>query len=152
MRAHYASRLRVWRDICIVVGGGVGAVYFWSSSSFHWLGIALLVLSSALTLELIAAFVVIPIWVFRRNPKLRDEFSFRISQEGVHYDTLHIGTQLQWNLFTQTLVDSYSYLLYWESRAFVLIPKRVFQSAEQQRTFEELLAEYVPKTAKKQIR
>lgn len=144
MRAHYASRLRVWRDICFVVGGGIGTVYFWSSRSFHWLSVVLLVLSAALAVELIAAFLIIPIWVFRRNPKLRDQYAFTISRDGVHYDTLHIGTQLQWDLFTKTLVDSHSYLLYWDSRAFILIPKRVFQSNEQKTTFEELLAEHIP--------
>lgn len=103
-------------------------------------------------LELIVAFLVIPIWVFRRNPKLRDEYSFTISEEGVHYETLHIGTGLQWSLFTKTLVDSCSYLIYWDSRAFILIPKRVFQSIEQQRTFEQLLAEYIPGHTEKDTR
>jgi hypothetical protein len=149
MRAHYASYLRVRRDICIVVASGVAAAYLWPSASFHWLGVMLLVLSVAVTLILIAAFIVIPPWVFRRNPKLRDEYSFEISPEGIHYSTLHIDTRLQWSLFTRTLIDSHSYLLYWDSRAFVLIPKRVFQTREQQTTFEQLLAEYVPEKAGK---
>src|SRR5271169_6455226 len=93
MRAHYASELRVRRDICIVVVGGMAAAYLWSSRSRHWLGVALLVLSAAVALILIAAFVVIPPWLFRRNPKLKDQFSFKFSEEGVHYDCLHIRSE-----------------------------------------------------------
>jgi len=149
MRAHYASYLRVWRDICIIVVAGTAAAYLWSVPGFHWLGVALFVLSAAMALILIAAFAVIPPWVFRRNPKLQDEYSFEISPEGIHYGTLHIDTHLQWSLFTRTLMNSHSYLLYWDSRAFILIPKRVFQTSEQQTAFEQLLAEYVPEKAGK---
>jgi len=149
MRAHYASYLRVWRDLCIIVVAGTAAAYLWRVPGFHWLGVTLLVLSVSMALILIAAFVIIPPWVFRRNPKLRDEYSFEISPQGIHYATLHIDTHLQWSLFTRTLIDSHSYLLYWDSRAFVLLPKRVFQTIEERTTFEQLLAEYIPEKARK---
>jgi hypothetical protein len=47
------------------------------------------------------------------------------------------------------LVDAYSYLLYWGTRTFTIIPKRVFQNTEQQGAFEQLLAERVPKIVRK---
>ncbi len=150
LRAHYASYLRIWRDLLIIVVSGVGAAYLWRVPSLRWPAVALLCLSVAMAAILVAAFLIIPPWVFRRNPKLKGEFSFNISQEGIRYDTSHIATQLEWPLFTKALVDSYSYLLYWDSRAFIVIPKRVFQTIEQQRAFEELLSSCLPESVKGQ--
>ena len=150
LRAHYASYLRIWRDLFIIVVSGAGAAYLLRIPSLHWLAVGLLCLSIAMSAILVAAFLVIPPWVFRRNPKLQGEFSFNVSQDGVRYATSHIVTQLDWPIFTKTLVDSHSYLLYWDSRGFIVIPKRVFQTREQQKSFEELLSSCLPESVKRQ--
>ena len=47
-------------------------------------------------------------------------------------------------MYSRALVDARSYVLYYGSRRFTVIPKRVFESSEQQQAFEQLLAEHVP--------
>jgi hypothetical protein len=98
---------------------------------------------------LLAAFVILPPLAFRLEPKYRDDYSLIFSPEGIHFRTVHIDSQLQWSLYSRALVDAYSYLLYSGSRTFSVIPKRVFESSEQERAFEELLARHVPKIVKK---
>jgi len=41
------------------------------------------------------------------------------------------------------LIDAHSYILYYGSRQFTVVPKRVFQSVEQQQAFEQLLTQHV---------
>ncbi len=85
----------------------------------------------------------IPPLAFRREPKFRDDYLLTFSQEGIHFGTAHVDSHLQWSLYSRALVDAYSYVLYYGSRQFTVIPKRVFQSAEQQQIFEQLLTRYV---------
>jgi hypothetical protein len=102
-----------------------------------------------LILMLVAAFLIIPPLAFRREPKFRDEYSLTFSEEGVHFRTAHIDSHLQWKMYSRALIDKYSYVLYYGSNHFSVIPKRVFQSAEQQATFEELLKRYVPEIVRR---
>jgi hypothetical protein len=86
--------------------------------------------SVVLVLMLFAAFVVIPPLAFRSEAKFRDDYSLTFSQEGIHFRTAHIDSQLQWDLYSRALIDRHSYVLYYGSRQFTVIPKRVFQSAD----------------------
>ena len=97
------------------------------------------VTSAFLVLILIAAFVVLPPLAFRYEPKFRDEYSLMFSPDGIHFHTAHIDSNLAWNLYSRALVDAHSYVLYYGSRTFTVIPKRVFQNTEQQAAFDQLL-------------
>ena len=149
LRADYASRLRLRLDIVAAIVLAALAAYSWHSPDYHWLSVVSVVASLALVLILFAAFVVIPPLAFRREPKFRDDYSLTFSQEGIHFRTAHIDSQLQWNLYSRALVDGHSYVLYYGSRQFSVIPKRVLQSAEQQQTFEQLLTQHVPKIVRR---
>jgi len=143
LRAHYASRLRLRLDIVAAIVLVVLGAYLWHSPNDRWLGVACVAVSAVFVLILIAAFTVIPRLAFRREPKFRDDYSLTFSQEGIHFVTAHIDSQLQWSLYSRALVDAHSYVLYYGSRQFTVIPKRVFQSAEQLQIFEQLLTQHV---------
>ena len=150
LRAHYASRLRLRVDVVVtLVLVGIGAC-LWRRPSLHWLGVACVTMAVVFVLLLIAAFTVIPALAFRREPKFRDEYSLTFSEEGVHFRTTHIDSQLQWSLYSRALVDAYSYLLYHGARQFTVIPKRVFESAEQQQAFEQLLTRHVSRIVRRE--
>ena len=149
LRAHYASRLRLRTDVFVVVMlVGIGA-YLWTLPATRWLGAIGIVLGLGFAGLLCAAFTILPVLVFRREPKLRDEYSLVFSAEGIHYRTAHIDSQIEWNLYSRALVDAHSYLLYYGSRQFTVIPKRVFGSPEQQEAFEQLLTRHVPRIARR---
>jgi len=52
-------------------------------------------------------------------------------------------------MYSRALIDEHSYVLYYGSRQFTVIPKRVFQNAEQQQIFEQLLTQHVSKIARR---
>lgn len=109
----------------------------------------MLAVSGISALMLLAVFTVIPKIVFRSQPKFRDDYSLRFSPQGIHFRTAHIDSDLQWGIYTSALVDAHSCILYYGSRQFTVIPKRVFQDGSQQQTFERLLAQNVSKIADK---
>ena len=145
MRAHYATRMRLWLDIPVIVVAGIAGVYLWHSTTEHWLSAMLIGVSVLLSLILVAAFLIIPPLAFRREPKFRDEYSLTFSQESIHFKTAHIDSVLQWSMYSRALIDAHSYVLYYGTGSISVIPKRAFESADQQRDFEQLLVQHVPK-------
>src|SRR4029077_890140 len=135
VRAHYASRLRLPLDVAVIVGVAVVGAYEWRSGS-HGFGITLISVSGIFALMLVAAFAVIPTIAFRRQLKFRDDYSLSFSPQGIHFQTAHIDSDLKWGMYTGALVDAYSFILYYGSQQFTVIPKRVFQNASQRQTFE----------------
>jgi hypothetical protein len=107
------------------------------------MGLTCVVVAVVFGLLLVATFTVIPLVAFRREPKFRDGYSLTFSAEGIHFCTVHIDSQLQWNIYSRALVDTHSYILYYGTHQFTVIPKRVFQSAEQQQAFEQLLTQQI---------
>jgi hypothetical protein len=149
LRAHYASRLRLRLDIVVaIVLSGIGA-YLWRSPDVHWLGVGCVLVAALFVLMLVAAFIVIPRIAFRREPKFRDDYALTFSPDGIHFRTAHIDSQLQWSMYSSALVDAHSYVLYYGSQHFTIIPKRVFQSAEDQQAFEQMLTQQVPKIVRR---
>jgi hypothetical protein len=149
MRLHYASVLRLKLDIVVIVVVASLGVYELQTPDSRWYGIVSLSLSAVLALLLVAAFWVIPVLAFRREPKFRDEYSLTFSPEGIHFHTAHIDSQIQWSLYSRALVDAYSYVLYYGTRSFSVVPTRVFENADQRAAFDRLLSEKIPKIIRK---
>jgi hypothetical protein len=131
-----------WDIVATVVLIGAGAYLCWSQGP-DWLGMGCLVVGIAFAMMLVVAFLVIPPLAFRREPKFRDDYTVTFSPEGIHFHTQHVDSQLQWSLYSRALVNANSYILYYGSHQFTVIPKRVFQSAEQQQAFDQLLTQHI---------
>lgn len=149
MRAHFASRLRLKFDIVVVLALALFGAYAWRSLDSPVYGMVLVVVSAVFFLVLIAAFGVVPVAIFRREAKFRDEYSLTFSAEGIHFRTVHIDSQLQWSMYDSALVDAHSFILYYGARSFTVIPKRVFATAGQQAAFERLIETKIPAIFKK---
>jgi hypothetical protein len=150
LRAHYASRLRLRFDFAaVLIGIAVGA-YTWRSPDLHWISVACLTGSIVLALVLIVGFAVVPPLVFRSQSKFRDDYSLAFSPENIHFRTAHIDSVLEWSLYSRALIDAHSYILYYGSRQFTVIPKRAFESVEQQLAFEKMLSERVSQVDKRE--
>jgi len=149
LRAHFSSRLRVRLDIAAAIVVALFGAYEWRSPDYHWFGVVSVGASVVLVLVLLTAFVAVPPLIFRSEPKFRDDYSLTFSQHGIHFRTAHIDSQLQWSMYLRALIDEHSYVLYYGSRQFTVIPKRVFQNAEQQQLFEQLLTQHVSKIVRR---
>jgi hypothetical protein len=144
VRANFGSRTRIWCDIIVsIIVAGLG-VYLLKSQELRT-GIVFIGLAAVFVVVLIAGLTVIPTITFSHTPKFHDEYSLAFSQEGIHFRTSQIDSQLKWNTYLRVLIDAHSYLLYYGPRSFTIVPKRVFQSSDQQQAFEHLLAQNIPR-------
>ncbi len=109
----------------------------------------MLCVSSLFALMLVVAFALIPAITFRSQPKFRYEYSLTFSPQGIRFRTTHIDSDLKWGMYTSALVDTYSFILYYGTQQFTVIPKRVFQDVPQRQTFELLLMQNVSKVVDK---
>jgi len=149
MRAHYSSVMRPRLDgalVILLLGAGI---YCYRIPNLEWFALFSLAASGTLLMMLVAAFGVIPHLLFRREPKYRDDYSLTFSDEGIHFQTVHIDSQLEWSLYSRALVDRSSYLLYYGSRTFSIIPMHVFQGKEQRAEFDRLLSQKVKQIVRK---
>jgi len=149
VRAHYASRLRLKLDVAVAVGTTLMGAYMWRSPDSRRWGIGLICLSAVLVLMLIAVFGVVPKLLFRRDPKFRDDYSLTFSPDGIQFHTAHIDSQLRWSIYSRALVDDHSFILYYGDHSFTVIPKRVFETAEQLTVFDRLISQKVQEISKK---
>ena len=46
----------------------------------------------------------------------------RFSAAGIHFRTTHIDSRLDWGMYSRALIDEHSYVLYYGSRQFLVIP------------------------------
>src|SRR3978361_1748802 len=100
VRAHYGALLKVPLDIIGIICLAVAGVYLWRSSSFHFAGTALVGLAAICAVLLVSAFTIVPLLIFRNEPKLRDEYALTFSEEGIHFGTANIDSRLQWGMYT----------------------------------------------------
>jgi YcxB-like protein len=149
LRTHIASRLRLKLDIVMVLVLALFGVYTWRSLDSPVYGMVLVGVCAVFVLVVIVAFGVIPAVIFRREAKFRDEYSLTFSSEGIHFRTVHIDSQLQWSMYDRALVDAHSFVLYYGARSFTVIPKRVFETAEQLAAFRRLIELKIPEILKK---
>ncbi len=149
MRAHFASTLRLRVDAVVAVLLLAAGIYWLRNPDLEWFAIFCFVASGVLLLIPAAAFLLIPRLAFRGQGKYRDDYSLTFSDNGIHFRTVHIDSQLQWSLYTHALVNAHSYLLYYGSRTFSIIPKRVFRDQEQQAAFDKLLSQNVTRIVRK---
>ena len=80
---------------------------------------------------------------------LHEEYSLTFSPEGIHFQTTDIDSQLQWKMYSHALIDKESFLLYYGSNQFSVIPKSAFQTAAEREGFERLLANKISKVVNK---
>ena len=143
IRAHHTSRVRTWVDTgmaLLLVGLGI---FLLPSPDSRWAAMACFVSVGLVLLLRTLALYVIPLLMFRREPKFRDEYSLRFADEGIHFRTPHIDSHLEWGMYVRVLIDAHTCILYYSRRQFTVLPKRVFKSEEQREAFERMLEEHV---------
>ena len=108
-----------------------------------WLALPISLLFAAVFVYRI--FTDMPRRFFRGDAKLRDEFLLTFSHDGVWVKTSLIDSKLAWSLYTQVFENDSTYVIVYgkDARMMTVVPKRVFQSANEELEFRRLLREHV---------
>lgn len=140
VRLRNRKRAGGWFDL--VAGLGVtafGAVTWWLEG-YSPMRAMLVTLGLVFLAMLVATEVVLPRWWFRREPKLQDPYTLTFSDTGIDFRTSRIHSQLEWALYHGFAESPTTYLLLYGHNQFSAIPKRVFESPEQEARFKALVA------------
>jgi hypothetical protein len=80
---------------------------------------------------------------FQGNPQFRSEYHLVFAEDGIVFQTDQIDSTLKWNIYKEALETKNFYLLAYGEAAISVIPKRAFNSAEQETNFKDLLTRKV---------
>jgi diacylglycerol kinase len=153
-QTRFASRNRLKQNLTFALVIVVWALYmsYAHRSQFEWL---LFSFSAAAVLLLILGSVafrsVIPRVIFGISPKFREAYTITFSPEGVRVQTPRGDTKLDWSRYSRAMLDSEAYILCYGKNQFGVIPKRAFQTPEDQQAFEQMLMRFVPETTKRDV-
>jgi YcxB-like protein len=88
---------------------------------------------------LYSTFYVAPRRAFGRDPRMKDDFDWQFSEQGIRQKTSHSEATFKWELFTRVIADRRFYLLGYGKHMFVPIPRRAFANPAQEAAFVGLL-------------
>ncbi|MBI1878388.1 MAG: YcxB family protein [Chloroflexi bacterium] len=123
----------------------LAGLYLWFSTGeavmFFGVSVFLLIVATPLIF-----YFVTPRTVFRREPNFHNIYTLRFTEDGLEFKTENVNSKLDWKLYRQVWENKAFYLLFYGERLFTVIPKRVFESAAQERQFRELLQRHITPT------
>jgi len=87
---------------------------------------------------------------FRGNPKFRDEYHLTFTDAGIEFHTENMSSMTAWNFYSGVIdSDRFYFLIYGKDiHSLSIIPKRAFQSSNQETTFRQILRRNVDPTLK----
>lgn len=130
VRHHYKTILHLRRDTIAAIGCIVLGLYLVAIAKLNWLGWLVILISVALLAMMGYTLFLLPTLVYRGQPKLKDSYSLRFSEDGIDFKTQQIDSTLQWSLYHTWRITPEFYILYYGKREFTIIPRRVFSPAD----------------------
>jgi len=140
LRRVQISKLRAVRDAVIAASVLDLAAFLWLFNGYSWVVGVMLV--SILFFGLLLGFgvFVVPALVSRSQPKLREPYNLRFSDEGVHFRTTGIDSNLSWFLYSSWRQDSDFVYLFHGPRDVTILPRRAFSNADDEALFVRLIS------------
>ncbi len=139
LRRVQISRLRAVRDVVIAASVLVLAAFLWISNGYSWVVGLMLVSILVFCLLLGVGVLVLPALVSRSQPKLREPYTLRFSEEGIHFRTTGIDSNLSWSLYSSWRQDSDFVYLFHGPRDVTILPRRAFSNANDEALFLRLI-------------
>jgi len=83
------------------------------------------------------------------NHKFQDPFELTFTQEGIHFSTPTIDSQIDWTFYHYLLEDKEVFLLVYGKWQYSIIPKCAFADASEQDAFRDLARQKIPPKVKR---
>ena len=87
---------------------------------------------------------------FQGNPKFRDEYHLTFTDAGIEFHTHNMSSMTAWNFYSGVVEGDSFYLLVYGTNihSLSIIPKRAFQSSNQEMIFRQILRRNIDPTLK----
>lgn len=138
MRRHFRIKLSVGRDIVLGAIATAGGLYLYQSGNTT-LALGLFVVGLLLIAMIGYVLLILPILLYRSQPKLKSEYTLIFSDDGIRFKTDEIDSALKWSLYHSWLRDGEFYILYHGKRDLSVLPRRVLASTETDEQLASLL-------------
>ena len=76
---------------------------------------------------------------FSQNSKFKEEYNLIFSDEGIHFKTDSINSDLKWNTYANFMESQEFFYLIQAKQVFTVIPKRAFGNVEVENGFKEMV-------------
>jgi hypothetical protein len=94
----------------------------------------------------IALILVIQVMLtWSRTPSFRAPLGYRFAEDGIDVETFEARAHTQWSAYKRFVSTRRFYILVSTSRSVIIIPRRAFASAGEERVFLELVARSLTK-------
>jgi hypothetical protein len=110
------------------------------------IGIGSIVIATAFLVIVLILLFIVPYQQYKRNPALKEECVLSFDDNGVTYKTKDVDSKIAWSIYKRMMETKFFYLLIYAKReGFTIIPKRVFNSSDQENEFKKIVIENLPK-------
>jgi hypothetical protein len=138
-RRHFREKMKLELDLIAVgVLAAIGC-WQWRADGPTWQSVGALALAVALALIILSALCFAPLIAYSRDEKLKRPYHLRLAEDGIEFRTDNLDSRLGWQVYSSVLIDRHSYLLYYGSAQFTIVPKHALGDDESRREFEQLL-------------
>src|SRR2546425_3075006 len=111
IRAYLLSRPRLTFYLVIASVSFLLGLYFLLAGYAEVLSFSFLFGGTLLLAMFAVSMLVLPRKRFQADPKFRDEYCLRFSDDGIVFKTRHVDAKLEWSLYTEALETEKHYLL-----------------------------------------
>lgn len=138
-RSRLATIDRLVAGVLILFG-----VFLITSAGIRWWTLIWFVLAPLEYFHLLSISSLVMRYRFKRTPKFHETNALVFSEDGIHFKTRSIDSNLKWDLYTDVVEDSALTLLMY-GEAYSVIPKRCFKSEKDLMAFQTLIRSKITK-------
>lgn len=132
-RSRWANADRIVAAILILFG-----IFLLATVGIRWWTIIWFVLAPLEYFNLLSIAPLVIRYRFKRTPKFHEKNELTFSEDGIHFKTPSIDSNLKWDFYTDIVEDGNLILLMY-GNAYSIIPKRCFKSEEDLKIFQTLI-------------
>jgi hypothetical protein len=92
------------------------------------------------------AFNILPKTRFRQEPKFHNDYTLVFSEDGIDFKTDHLDSKVEWSYYKYVWESNEFYQIFYGKGLYTLVPKRIFQSSDEEKLFRHMLESKISPT------
>ena len=134
MRRQYLATRNGWIDVAVGVAIlAMGICFLALDLAESWMSWMAIATPSVLLLMVVCQLTLVRQWIYRSQPSLKWGYRLTFSDDGIHFVTDSLDSQIRWSMYDSWRQDDEFYYLHHGPRDLSVIPKRVLRGDADER-------------------
>lgn len=116
------------------------SVFYLFLSSFSFLSITAFAVALIYLIFGCLVYFYMPVYKFKQTSKYHEVYALTFSNNGIHFKTPSIDSELKWSVYSSLWESADFYYLIQTPRMYALVPKRAFKYPDDMEIFEKIAA------------